>query len=47
MTLSFYYANKHEIDKKWKDAIKSTEALKKLYPSVLEKKIGKIKNIQK
>jgi len=45
--LSFYYENKHEIDKKWKDAIKSTEALRKLYPSVLEKKIGKIKNIHR
>ncbi|MEW6163024.1 MAG: DUF433 domain-containing protein [Nitrospirota bacterium] len=43
--LSYYYEHKSEIDKVWKDAIKSTEAVKKTYPSILEKKIGKIKDI--
>jgi uncharacterized protein (DUF433 family) len=43
--LSYYYEHKNEIDKTWKDAIKSTEAIKKIRPSILEKKIGKIKDI--
>lgn len=45
--LSYYYENKHEIDKMWKDALKKVEALKKLHPSVLEKKIGKIKDLHR
>lgn len=43
--LSYYYEHKNEIDKKWKEAIKKTEAIKKAHPSVLEKKIGRIKDI--
>jgi len=43
--LSYYYEHKEEMDRKWKEAMESVEALKHLYPSVLEKKIGKIKNI--
>src|SRR4030065_1455856 len=36
--LSYYYEHKNEIDKKWKEAIKKTEALKKTHQSILEKK---------
>ncbi len=43
--LSYYYEHKETIDRKWKKAMESVETLKNLYPSVLEKKIGKIKNI--
>ncbi|OGW55070.1 MAG: hypothetical protein A2Y48_10540 [Nitrospirae bacterium RIFCSPLOW2_12_42_9] len=43
--LSYYYEHKNEIDKKWKEAIKKTEALKKTHPSILEKKVGRIKDI--
>lgn len=43
--LSYYYEHKHEIDKKWKEANKRTEILKKTHPSILEKKIGRIKDI--
>ena len=43
--LSYYYEHKNDIDRKWKAAIKNTETLRKIYPSVLEKKIGKIKDI--
>ena len=43
--LSYYYEHKNEIDKKWKEALKRTEALKKGHESVLEKKIGRIKDI--
>jgi uncharacterized protein (DUF433 family) len=45
--LSYYYEHKSEIDKRWKDSIKSTEALKRTRTSVLEKKIGKIKDIHR
>src|SRR4030065_1167497 len=43
--LSYYYEHKDEIDKRWKDTIKNTDTLKKIYPSILEKKIGKIKDL--
>jgi uncharacterized protein (DUF433 family) len=45
--LSYYYEHKSEIDKRWKDTIKNTDALKKIYPSILEKKIGKIKDLHR
>jgi len=45
--LSYYYEHKYEMDKMWKDALKKVEALKKLHPSVLEKKIGKIKDLHR
>lgn len=45
--LSYYYEHKGEIDKRWKDTIKSTDTLKKIYPSILEKKIGKIKDLHR
>lgn len=45
--LSYYYEHKHEMDKTWKDALKKAETLKRLHPSVLEKKIGKIKDLRR
>lgn len=45
--LSYYYEHKDEIDKKWKDEIKEIEPLKKRHVSILEKKIGKIKDIHR
>ena len=45
--LSYYYEHKHEMDKTWKDALKKVETLKRLHPSVLEKKIGKIKDLHR
>ena len=45
--LSYYYEHKDEIDKKWKDEIKEIESLKKRPVSILEKKIGKIKDIHR
>jgi uncharacterized protein (DUF433 family) len=45
--LSYYYEHKHEMDKTWKDALKKVETLKKLHPSVLEQKIGKIKDLHR
>lgn len=43
--LSYYYDNKTIIDKSWKSAMKNIETLRMKHPSILEKKIGKIKNI--
>ena len=43
--LSYYYENKNEIDSKWREAIKKTDGLKRIHPSILERKIGKAKNL--
>ncbi|MCZ7621643.1 MULTISPECIES: DUF433 domain-containing protein [Kuenenia] len=43
--LSYYYEHKNEIDSIWKAAIQETEDIKKLRSSILEKKLGKIKDI--
>jgi uncharacterized protein (DUF433 family) len=45
--LSYYYEHKYDIDSKWKDAIKKTAAIKKIHPSILEKKIGKVKDLHR
>ena len=45
--LSFYYEHKAIIDRKWKDEIEEIGAMKKTHPSILESKIGKIKNIHR
>jgi uncharacterized protein (DUF433 family) len=43
--LSYYYEHKQEIDKKWKDEIESVSIMRKAHKSVLEQKLGKVKNI--
>ena len=45
--LSYYYDNKTVIDKSWKSAMKDVETFRTKHPSILEKKIGKIKNIHR
>jgi|SRR4030067_1044675 len=45
--LSYYYAHKEEIDRKWKDEVKEIEVIRKKHTSLLEKKIGKIKDIHR
>ena len=45
--LSYYYEHKNEMDKAWKAAIKDVDVLKKIHPSILEKKIGRIKDIRR
>ena len=45
--LSYYYDHKDIMDMEWKEAIKKTDLLKKNSHSVLEKKVGKIKNIHR
>lgn len=43
--LSYYYEHKFEIDRKLKSEIKEIEITRKKHASVLEQKIGKIKDI--
>ena len=43
--LSYYYDHKNEMDKKWKESTENVEKLRKGHSSILEKKIGKIKDI--
>ncbi|HOS06503.1 MAG TPA: DUF433 domain-containing protein [Syntrophorhabdaceae bacterium] len=43
--LSYYYENKNLIDKMWKDELDEIEKLESSHTSVLEKKLGKIKNL--
>ena len=43
--LSYYYEHKNEIDSAWKAAVQDTEGMKKEHSTILEKKLGKIKDI--
>lgn len=43
--LSYYYEHKSEMDKKWKEAAKKVNALKQKTSSLLEQKLGQIKDI--
>ena len=45
--LSYYYEHKNEIDSAWKVTVQDTEGMKKEHLSVLEKKLGKIKDIHR
>ena len=45
--LSYYYEHKHEMDKIWKASLRKVEAIRKLHPSILEKKVGNIKNLHR
>jgi uncharacterized protein (DUF433 family) len=45
--LSYYYEHKNDIDRAWKAAIRDTDGMKKEHASILEKKLGKIKNIHR
>ena len=40
--LSYYYEHKSELDRTWKEAIKSTAALRKIHPSVVYQKISSL-----
>ena len=45
--LSYYYEHKNEIDKMWKASLKEVQRSKRSHPSILEKKIDKIKNLHR
>ncbi len=44
--LSYYYEHEEKMKKEWKEAIENILTYRKKYSSVLEKKIGKIKDIR-
>ena len=43
--LTFYYDHKFEMDERWKMAMKETELAREIHPSLLEKKIGQVKDL--
>ncbi len=43
--LSYYYAHKRELDKQWKASVKKVARLRLKTPSILEEKLGPIKNL--
>ena len=43
--LTFYYDHKFEMDERWKMALKETELAREIHPSLLEKKIGQVKDL--
>lgn len=45
--LSYYYEHKDAIDRKWKDEIEKIERMRVKHTSILEKKLGKIKDIHR
>jgi uncharacterized protein (DUF433 family) len=45
--LSYYYAHKVELDREWKASMKKIERLKKDHPSLLERKLGQVKNLHR
>lgn len=45
--LSYYSAHKAELDKEWKASLKKIERLRKDHPSMLEQKLGQVKNLHR
>ena len=45
--LSYYYAHKAELDREWKAALRAMDRLRKDQPSVLERKLGQVKNLHR
>jgi len=45
--LSYYYANKAQLDKEWKASLKRIARLRAKTPSILEEKLDPIKNLHR
>jgi uncharacterized protein (DUF433 family) len=45
--LSYYYATKAQLDKEWKASLKKIARLRAKTPSILEEKLGPIKNLHR
>jgi len=43
--LSYYYDHKEEMDKRWKESLKKVDKVRKGHKSVLEGKLGKVKDL--
>jgi uncharacterized protein (DUF433 family) len=44
-TLSYYYDHREELDKRWKKSLEKPEEMRKGHESVLEGKLGKVKDL--
>lgn len=45
--ISYYYEHKNEIDREWKSEVREARVLRGKHTSLLEKKIGKVKDIHR
>ncbi len=45
--LSYYYEHKSTLDQEWKSALEKIEKRRKSYKSILEKKLGRVKDIHR
>jgi uncharacterized protein (DUF433 family) len=43
--LSYYYDHKEEVDKEWKNSLEKVDEMRKGHKSILEKKLGKVKDL--
>ena len=43
--LSYYYDHREEMDKEWKDSLEKVDEVRKVHNSILEKKLGKVKDL--
>jgi len=43
--LSYYYDHKGEMDKRWRESLKKVDKMRKGHKSVLESKLGKVKDL--
>ena len=43
--LSYYYDHKKEMDKEWKNSLEKVNEIRKNHESILEKKLGKVKDL--
>jgi uncharacterized protein (DUF433 family) len=43
--LSYYYDHKEEMDKEWKDSLEKIGEMRKGHKSILERKLGKVKDL--
>ena len=45
--LAYYYAHKSKLDAGWKASLKKSEQWRSRYPSVVERKLGQVKNLHR
>ncbi len=43
--LSYYYDHKKEMEKEWKDSLDNVDEIRKGHKSILERKLGKVKDL--
>lgn len=43
--LSYYYDHKEEMDKRWKESLEKADEMRKGHKPILERKLGKVKDL--